>query len=162
MIHPCHKGGKTNTNRLPGTFISTLNLLRTTKEKQKRVKNGVYADLISFIHHHVLLRRNHPHLVFSIREETCCLPIIPTATVGGSVAGKLKAGSGWCGRRHQLSQQKPIGFFLLSARLAPRPIWHGEDMSARAGQTHSGPDLSLSLFISCLACNHPVSAKAAA
>lgn len=43
-----------------------------------------------------------------------------------------------------------------------RPIWRGWGYERALRADTRQADLSLSLFISCLACNHPVSAKAAA
>lgn len=59
----------------------------------------------------------------------------------------------------ELSEHGPIGLYL-SGRLMP--VWHREDTSNAARADIRRADLSLSLFISCLACNHPVSAQAAA
>lgn len=54
-------------NGLPGTFISTLDLLQTTKTKRNK-KTCVYAYLIPLFHH-LRPRCNHPDLAYSIREK---------------------------------------------------------------------------------------------
>lgn len=71
---------------------------------------------------------------------------------------KTKAGSECSGEgppsSASPSRPKPIGLFFVSS------ISAGANLARRGCEcAHSGPDPSLSLFISCLARNHPVSAK---
>lgn len=73
---------------------------------------------------------------------------------------ELRLAKGSSSENSELSEQKPIGLFFVSSISAEANlVWWGYERALRADTRLA--DLSLSLFISCLACNHPVSAKAA-